>query len=625
MLVLLTNINYAERQKRYQQHILDYVERLFIMSISRSPSTPLYHEYITKYALVPYASTPEQVSDLYGLLKESFQWVDIPQFQRGISWDVDDIVDEFLPSKSILLGNVIMSQFLIEGRFPNIPSGFENYLVLVDGLQRLAIGTMLLNALYPLVLQNTPNRPGDAQSFRPLAAHVSQFAVVFQHNDREFRNHSRKALSDQYSKLADKLSAEVKSILEEGGSINQQHVNNILSSFLNKRVAVDIYHGFTSSVQLMNTFLGLNTVRVDLGPIDLLRAYIVERATGSGWHPSDVETIENDFTEIFTNNEKPNPELLPFISVILNAIKSPTLATKVFPTWQSGLSLTEVQDFLEFVREFLSCRGMNGYVDEVRDCGGIPFATLLIYYYVDYVRREIKPSFLHGGIDENIELHKFLIANYRVVLDGRISRTRHYTERVLSGAITSLEVVAQQMSQQFVRTDINKQVERSWLRTCLARIDKNKSRRIFNAMILPELTGNNRSSGWGNEYSPLVFGRKSTESNIDHLIPDSMKLENAQGYAEVNSIRNFSPLPSNQNRIAKATSCSTKLSDAGIYYMVIASNPNYHPYLNWLLTHASSMEHRELLDQQAYLEPNQQPSIGDERLDHITDRLLTRI
>jgi hypothetical protein len=389
----------------------------------------------------------------------------------------------------------------------------------------------------------------------------------------------------------------------------------------NRQSPVDIYHDFTNQLELMNTFLGLNTVRVDLGPVDLLRSYLVEQTTSAQWRGDAIEEMENEFTDIFTKDEKPNSELLPFVAVILKAIKDPTLQIRVFPTWNSGLTQNEVTNFLDFVREFQDCSSENYYFDEIRALGAIPYATLIIYYYCEYVHNgQPKPTFLAGDNDENPELHQFLIANYRVYLDGRIGRTRTYAEQILAGRIQSLEIASNQMSNQFIGRNITEAVDRDWLRASLTKVDKNRSKRVFNAMLLPE-----RTHDWGSQpFKPLDFGRRATQFHVDHLIPESMKNPNQPGEREINNLRNFAPLRSNQNRVAKATNCSSKLDIDGIYGIELENNPNYHPYCTWLVNeHATEI--RAQLDDQRYLEPNQNPPIGDQRIDFITECLIKRI
>ncbi len=142
---------------------------------------------------------------------------------------------------------------------------------------------------------------------------------------------------------------------------------------------------------------------------------------------------------------------------------------------------------------------------------------------------------------------------------------------------------------------------------------------MFNAMLLPV-----KASGFGGPFQPLPFGRAASGFHIDHLIPESMLQENNPGYEEGHTLRNLAPLPSNQNRIAKATSCSSKLGAGGIYQNYIA-NPQalVHPYCAWLVQQQGGLG--AALDAQMYLEANQNPAIGADRVTHIQSSLVTRL
>ena len=102
-----------------------------------------------------------------------------------------------------------------------------------------------------------------------------------------------------------------------------------------------------------------------------------------------------------------------------------------------------------------------------------------------------------------------------------------------------------------------------------------------------------------------------------------MKVDNSPGYNEMETIRNFAPLQTNQNRIAKATSCSSKLEAGGLYAREL-ERESYHPYCVWLVEQHAP-QYGASLDAQQYLEPNQDPAIGDERVEFIADYLMPRL
>jgi len=209
------------------------------MTISRSPALLAYYRYLIDKALVPLNGAPSPA--LVALATGDFDWVEIPYYQRGISWDTYK-VDLFLSSHSVLLGNVIFSQFSINNKFPYMPPGFDNYVILVDGLQRFAIGTMLLNALHPLVITHNPQRQGDAAFFAGISARVRDFAPVYQHNDAEFRNHPRRAIADQYTYLANSITDYVNEMLDGGQA-------QVLAGYINRALQdlPECKSGFTAS------------------------------------------------------------------------------------------------------------------------------------------------------------------------------------------------------------------------------------------------------------------------------------------------------------------------------------------------------------------------------------------
>lgn len=578
------------------------------MPVHRSGPTPAYWEYIVSNALVPYTGTPNQAVLQTGYA--GMQWIEIPSYQRGISWTIAE-VQEFLRSGSILLGNVILGQFArAAGAFPQLPTDIGQYNILVDGLQRFAIGTMMLSVLHPRVLAANPQRPGDATHFTPLANLVGARAAVYQHNDAELLGHPRRAIAEQYRSLRDDWEAYVDEQMDngQGGGL----AASVINSLLNKQVAVDIYFNFPGAVELMNTFLGLNTVRVDLGPVDLLRSYIVEKATSSNWPAHEVEDMENDFTGVFTRDERPDSELLPFVNVILQYVAQGATAATVFPSWPGGLDHNEVDEFLDFVLA-LKNLATDPYLEEIRRTGTIPFAIVMAYYYRRKLDGHGLPSVLAGGTAEHPDLHALLLACYRTHLDGRIGRTRDFADHCLTGTYATLTAVADAMSSMFLSMPISAQVDRGWLVAALNRTDKKRAPRVFNAMVLPSKTQ------IGGPFAPLIFGRRSTNFHTDHLLPESMITANAPGEAEAHTLRNLAPLPTNQNRVAKATSCSSKLGASGIYPNYIANTTPPHPFCLWLVANQAS--HGAALDVQQNLEPNQTPAIGTERIEHIADVL----
>jgi hypothetical protein len=162
-------------------------------------------------------------------------------------------------------------------------------------------------------------------------------------------------------------------------------------------------------------------------------------------------------------------------------------------------------------------------------------------------------------------------------------------------------------------------------------MDLSKAKRMFNALLLPVLPQASGQSpprvkaAFGGSFSPLKFGRAAQDFHVDHLIPESL-LKRGAGDAEGRTLRNFAPLPSNQNRAAKATSCSTKLGSGGVYdNYVNGAGAQIHPFNVWLVQQHALQHPPGELDDQAKLEPNQAPDIGTERIDWVSQQLLGRL
>lgn len=585
------------------------------MPIDRSGPVPPYWQYLAETIIIPNSAPPN--ANLMNLINAGLRWIHIPTYQRGISWGTDEVA-EFLKSDSVLLGNIILGQFpATSAHYPYLPSAIGHFHVLVDGLQRLAVGTALLALLHDDYLAPAPNRPDDAPAFSQLTALVQSRAAAYLHNDTEFQQHPRKAIRDQYKSLRQDLEAWIERQISTGKF--GEMARDIVTTMTANQVAIDVYFNFPNQMALMNTFLGLNTVRVDLGPMDLLRANLVERATADGWTAQDIEDIENQFTEIFSRGDQPDSELLPFVKVVLDFVQRGR-GSRIFPSWTSHLDKIEVDRFLQFVADMKS-PATNPYVIEIRNCGTNPFAVLLGFYYFKLVSASQSPVFLTGGADDDPGLHHLLLACYRVLLDGRsIGRTREYATKCLDGDYATLEDLADAISSQYLSVPIASQVDQGWLRGALILADKNRAKRVFNAMLLPQ-----KGQGYGGLFVPMTYGARSIHYQVDHLIPDSMRQANQPGYAESDGIRNFAPLPTNQNHVAKATSCSSKLQTNGLYDVLISGASTIHPYWVWLVKDHLPQYDPAAFDQQACLEVNAQPAIGDARLDKISAELLARL
>jgi hypothetical protein len=589
------------------------------MAIHRSGPVPPFYEYICGHALLPLFGPPSP--QIKALLSpgQTINWIEIPSFQRGISWDIQKI-EELLRSRSVLLGNAIISQFPVTaGQFQYLPPGQQQYSVLVDGLQRFAVGTVFLRLLHDRVLSHTPNRPSDAVHFMALAARVQPLAAFYFHNDVEFSQHPRKAISDQYGALRRAVEVFIEEEFNSGRGA--QLASQVVPLFLTKQVALDLYFNF-NRVDLLSTFIGINTVRVDLGPVDLLRSHILERATSAGWSSVQCEDAENDFTDSFTEEQKPKQAFLPFVNAAVRIISAGGGGARLFPSWSSTFLRSDVDDLLDFLDKFESSIPSNTFLREISECGSLPTSIAFAYYFSRYKHHGTGlPSFFTNGTAENQELHSLLRACYRLTLGGSIGRITPHLDDIVNGTQSgSLAVISDELSDSFVGRPLATPVDPQWLEQQLTEVDKRRAPRVFNALLLPP------ASSLGGGFSPFIYGRKSKHFQIDHLIPDSM-ITIGSGSQEAQTLRNFCPLPANMNRAAKATGCSSKLANVGIYANYVngrGTNHPVHPYAAWLLQQAQGIPGHQLDDQQL-LEKNSSPGLGSARLNWLTQNLIGKL
>lgn len=586
------------------------------MSISRTGECPIFSHYVTKQALVPRARVPSE--DFLALTRYNFSWVDIPSFQRGLVWD-DDLLENLLSSRSIFLGNAIFGAFPVPQNQPsyeNLPDGVHEYQVLIDGLQRFSIGTALLSILFPLVLCSTPERGDDSGHFNPLKLQLASWAPVFLHNDFELLHHSRQAVAGSYEEFRGKLKRWSVNRFEKGEAA--EFAAEVIQLFLQRQIAPDVYHGFSSVHQVVSSFIGLNTVRVQLNIVDWLRSVIVDHGGLAGWSPEDTERLENRFSAIFNreNASGPKPDLIPLASIVKEILTEGEAADKekVFPSWNTSFQIDEVDDFLGFVEEFWE-HDINPYAREIRLCGAIPFAGLILFFYRLKILQDHRPAFLDGGDGEDARLLPMLRAYYRVVFEGRVARTRVFAKRLLLEE-EELADWADALSRHFLGKGLGENVDRDWLVASLKSTDIKRARRVFNACLLPE-------HGAAPQFQPHRYGRAAEDYQIDHMIPASVLREHQPGGPEGDLLMNFAPIRRTTNIRQLNIQCSQKLTQEGVYENEIKQNPESHPYLYWLVQNQRHYSNR--LDDQALLQTASEPPLASARIEWIAERLMVRL
>jgi hypothetical protein len=333
-----------------------------VPKIRRAGETPPYVQLAIDY-VVATPAIPPAVSSL------KLQLIQVPSFQRLIVWRQENI-DSLLDSKSAMFGTVIFANF------PDEPW------VLVDGLQRFATATSLLSSLYPEVLSPNASNRSAAAYFTRLATMAASFQAVFDHNADALRNHPRQALRESFGLLEDDITNLVTTELTLHPSEFAARVERM---FLDKQVAIDPYFNFQRRVELTNTFMNMNSQGIDLSPVDLLRAKLVDQAMARNWNAADIELMENDFTDVF---EDPlSKSTLKALGTLLNeAVDESQPRANVFPDWDH-LTKTQVDELVSFISASILCARTAGlpissrYLTEIAECGGFPFSITLLYFF----------------------------------------------------------------------------------------------------------------------------------------------------------------------------------------------------------------------------------------------------
>lgn len=591
------------------------------MPLSRNTAEPSFGDWITETVLLPTASSGGWPTGM-SIMREHPTL--IPNYQRGISWGAEE-VDDLVYSTSPVIGTVVL------GTFPNTPAPYDSatavgattneYEELADGLQRLSTGICLLQGLQEKVFE-TGARYGHVSShFSGISQRYGGLMKIVAHNHHQLLNHPRKAIKDQYQIFAKSVNLWLDSQLVP------LQVQKFAESFnrlmLVRPIALDRWAGFGSGLELMHTFLGLNTIRVELGPVDLLRAHLVVQATKAAWSDSEIEAFENDFTETFTTRGSNDSDLLPFVNAVLKCISGGPLSapTAVFPTWGNLDKVTDVDPFLDFSSSFKN--SSNAYLDQIRSIGSIPFGIVMASKLRSFRAQGALPSYLTGpnaSSTDEAELHAVLCASLRSMFSRKIGYASPLIIECLKGTTSTLLDAADRLSKDATGVGVSSLVDVGWLKTALEGVDKRGAKTVFNAMLLPVRSGGTAPSG--GTFNPIKFGRGSSSWAVDHLLPEASLKDTVAGYPEGRRLRNLAPLPGAQNSSAKHAVPTIKLqANVNTYY---GNTNSAHPYCAWLTQDATTRAAADL-DSQAALQPNSASKIGDARIDHIAIELLNRV
>ena len=567
------------------------------MNLERPTKTPKFVEYATNYALKPEREWPGEVDDF------DPNPIKIPPYQRRIVWD-EKTIEGFLESKAVLFGTVILAQ-----------SPAEDSLILLDGLQRFAASTAILNYLHSEIL---PKDGGAKKLLKRLVAETESKQAIFRHNDGELRNSARSGIRESYKQLCET----VKSIIDKGIKDPEAMADRLIRTFLKKQIAIDTYHGFKNPLEYTQTFINMNSTGMDLTEVDLLRSEIIQQAETRGWSPADVGETENRFTEVFQSQKIRAAKVLG--GHLYDALMRERAA--VFEKWDE-LGKGDVADLLDFVDGAYEASNEDRpdggrrwpYLYENFQCGDIPFAIIVWFYYRRYRESGELPDFLGGGASTDGDLRALLRAFYRRIANSSMNRADAAAGDLIvrrnPEMLRDMKAVADRINPTDERLD--EKVGRAWIKDSLRKSSAGKTKRMFNACLLPEL-------GAGGDFKPLRYGPGGGWA-LDHLVP---KAGGSAAGERTDHIANRVPVRSDLKRLAKNKTCREKIGPGG----ALEAARGEHPYLDWLLG-AHYERHRDArsgaagyaLDSAEHLSESAAPPIGGERMERIVGLLHDRI
>ena len=587
------------------------------MAISRNGHTPPYYEYGTKFVIVENkSSTQQQLPDPVSITDPHMIY--IPAYQRKMVWKKEDI-EKLIETKSNLYGTVILATFSTDPESP---------MTLVDGLQRLGVITAFLFHLYPLVLSSSPSDQTNAPLFTRLNIAAERYNPVYQHNHQMLMTHHRIGIRESYKDVSDVIELYIKNELKESP---QEFSINIISSLMDRYVAIDPYFGFKNDKELTDTFLNINSTGVILSDVDLLRSEILSQSYHVGWPEQDTLDAENHFTEVFQPQKGGNKSGMKVLgSNLYAAIQDDKKSTTVpepkkllFKTWDK-VDMKEMDSLLEFLDgsvtagdETLSDKTRKWKeLSEIFRCGDLPFAITVWYFYLEYYLKGKVPDFVGGSEDTTNDCRLLLRAFYRRLIDGSIGQMSSIMQDVINGNISTVDQIAENVNPEDKAGKLDKNPLNLWLTQSLRTMDPTKSKRIFNACMLPD-------RGIAGKFLPKVFENRAGSWNIDHLIPKTHKIKNTEGEKQINQLVNLSPLTYDLNHLAKTTPCKIKLESKGLYSQAKLQ----HPYIEWLCDYhyAHIQVTTDNLNDQKHLVLNSEITIGNDRINKIAEILSTKL
>ena len=619
------------------------------MPVSRTTDLVTIHEYATSVALVPESghftrSDPAEGTPSPWPVTVS-EWAFIPVFQRGIAWSRED-VEALVSSSSEVLGTTVWGRFAWSVQ-PFTPEPTQantslNYhpqdaVYLTDGLQRFAIATTLLVTLDE---HGVFGNGALATNLPRLSSSIARNAIqTFRFNHHVLANYPRTSLAKQYIDFLNDIRQWVDAEKNKPGWLS-----DVERFFLDRRVGVDIYTGFPGPAALASNFVGINTGGQQLGMVDIFRAHVIEDGLLGGWTPSEALSFDTDLSNVLVQTDY-STRLSPLVSQMgrLAMAKRPVKALPSLGSAAGPGLRSETTEFLERIEPYTEPNASPspydvGSVEEVLRCGKLPLSILAAW---DVVGANAPWYVGNSSYIPAMDLLVFARSIYRLYLAGLEGRQTSTLVDLLEGknVPSSLHDLADEISRIATSSalgsvhGIDEQVEQPWLAYLLEGIPKRRAARIFSACELPESfdVSGVLTSPRPTIFSPMLFGTRAADLQIDHLIPAS---SGGSSERAEETLKNFAPIPTALNRAIGTVPCDAKLLGgsgttaryadlaAGTYAPARGAAPvPPHPYIEWLVNHhAPTLTSSQLNDKTAL-----RGQVGEDRLAWLAERLLRRI
>lgn len=567
----------------------------------------------------------------------------IPSFQRGIEWSVSDL-QSCIDSQSMMLGIAVIGQVSANPQ--------SDYLL--DGLQRFSAFTSLLaildERLFPPPTSQKPNplklHPDVLAAMQPiylLTLPHSGLRPRIHYNDVALLNLNRQAVSTTYVVWRTNLAIYLDRIFNKSNAdfLKDRSVAFIkdLADFLAKPLFVQELHNFPTMASLLQTFKGLNTIRVELTAADVCRSTIVDgmmNATSTPQKEQQILHVDNRFnTDLLTNTgriKKPHSPLIKVLEGDWESNGGHFLVPSIFAQPPIAADIAkECDELLDWLSDWVTFQSQTTYASCLADIGDNPYVATLLYYFHHY-------KALGQPLTQppDAELHQIVMAYVRRSLDGTVGDTLPITKKAGRAEFRSLNNFLDAINPPRSGSRAAP-VVLAWLRNALDGINGTASAQIvFNATLLPPRHGAN-SVPLGSPFTPVDFGKGANKWQVDHLIPDNNFSSGTIGVADKDTLRNLCPIIGSDNGSYKAMDCSGKLNTSAAYYATYLSDPRKcssgtqpHPFINALLTKQGVPGGDKFLNDKAGLSDSvgtgrQKRCYGDERLTILSDLLVDRL